>query len=72
MVFESSKVDVLIVGAWPAGLMAATWMSRCGINARIVDKGGTKIFNGRVPHNAISRASANKCVVRLMAFSAVR
>jgi phenol 2-monooxygenase (NADPH) len=27
--------------------MAATWFSRCGINARIVDKRGTKIFNGQ-------------------------
>ncbi|KAK4986753.1 hypothetical protein LTR66_007786 [Elasticomyces elasticus] len=42
-----SEVDVLIVGAGPAGLMMATWMSHCGINARIVDKRGTKIFNGQ-------------------------
>jgi phenol 2-monooxygenase len=42
----NSLVDVLIVGAGPAGLMAATWMSRCGIKTRIVDKRGTKIFNG--------------------------
>ncbi|ESZ91716.1 putative FAD monooxygenase [Sclerotinia borealis F-4128] len=42
-----SHVDVLIIGAGPAGLMAATWMARCGINARIVDKRGTKIFNGQ-------------------------
>ena len=26
--------------------MAATWAARCGIHARIVDKRGTKIFNG--------------------------
>ncbi|PQE31204.1 phenol 2-monooxygenase protein [Rutstroemia sp. NJR-2017a WRK4] len=42
----TSHIDVLIVGAGPAGLMAATWMARCGINARIVDKRGTKIFTG--------------------------
>lgn len=42
-----SHVDVLIVGAGPAGLMAATWMARCGINARIIDKRGTKIYNGQ-------------------------
>ncbi|KAI9646374.1 hypothetical protein NHQ30_004364 [Ciborinia camelliae] len=42
-----SHVDVLIIGAGPAGLMAATWMARCGINARIIDKRGTKIFNGQ-------------------------
>ncbi|KAL2223109.1 FAD binding domain protein [Thermoascus aurantiacus ATCC 26904] len=42
-----SHVDVLIVGAGPAGLMAATWMSRCGIKTRIVDKRNTKIFAGQ-------------------------
>ncbi|KAJ9608456.1 hypothetical protein H2200_007444 [Cladophialophora chaetospira] len=42
-----SEVDVLIVGAGPAGLMMANWMSRCGIRSRIVDKRGTKIFNGQ-------------------------
>jgi len=42
-----SEVDVLIVGAGPAGLMAATWMARCGIKTRIVDKRGSKIFNGQ-------------------------
>lgn len=42
-----SYVDVLIVGAGPAGLMMANWMSRCGIKTRVVDKRGTKIFNGQ-------------------------
>ncbi|KAH6717279.1 FAD binding domain protein [Leptodontidium sp. MPI-SDFR-AT-0119] len=42
-----SEVDVLIVGAGPAGLMAATWMARCGIKTRIVDKRGTKIYSGQ-------------------------
>ncbi|CZR66721.1 probable phenol 2-monooxygenase [Phialocephala subalpina] len=42
-----SEVDVLIVGAGPAGLMAATWMARCGIKTRIIDKRGTKIFSGQ-------------------------
>ncbi|OMP87688.1 Phenol 2-monooxygenase, partial [Diplodia seriata] len=36
-----------IVGAGPAGLVTAAWMARCGINARIVDKRGTKIFAGQ-------------------------
>lgn len=40
-------VDVLIVGAGPAGLMAANWFSKTGIKARIVDKRGTKVFNGQ-------------------------
>jgi phenol 2-monooxygenase (NADPH) len=43
----TSEVDCLIIGAGPAGLMAATWMSRCGIKTRIVDKRGTKVFNGQ-------------------------
>jgi 2-polyprenyl-6-methoxyphenol hydroxylase-like FAD-dependent oxidoreductase len=44
---SESKCDVLIVGAGPAGLMMATWMARCGINARVVDKRGTKIYAGQ-------------------------
>jgi len=42
-----SKVDVLIVGAGPAGLMMAMWMAKCGIKTRIVDQRGTKVFNGQ-------------------------
>lgn len=44
---DPSHVDVLIIGAGPAGLMMANWMSRCGVKTRIVDKRGTKIFNGQ-------------------------
>ena len=44
---RDSHTDVLIVGAGPAGLMMQTWMAKCGINSRIVDKRGTKIFNGQ-------------------------
>ncbi|OOQ86494.1 Phenol 2-monooxygenase [Penicillium brasilianum] len=40
-------VDVLIVGAGPAGLMLANWMSRTGVKTRIVDKRSTKIFSGQ-------------------------
>jgi NADPH-dependent 2,4-dienoyl-CoA reductase/sulfur reductase-like enzyme len=40
---ESSAVDVLIVGAGPAGLMTANWMSRLGVKTRIIDKRGTKV-----------------------------
>ncbi|PYH99697.1 phenol 2-monooxygenase [Aspergillus ellipticus CBS 707.79] len=41
-----SYTDVLIIGAGPSGLAVAYWMARCGINARVVDKRGTKIFKG--------------------------
>jgi len=44
-------VDVLIVGAGPAGLMMANWMSRCGVRTRIVDKRGTKVYR---PHHSPS------------------
>ncbi|KAG2009199.1 hypothetical protein GB937_007976 [Aspergillus fischeri] len=42
-----SYTDVLIIGAGPSGLMAAYWMARCGVNARIIDKRGTKVFTGQ-------------------------
>ena len=44
---NGSYTDVLIVGAGPAGLMMQTWMAKCGVKSRIVDKRGTKIFNGQ-------------------------
>ncbi|KAF5977247.1 putative phenol 2-monooxygenase [Fusarium bulbicola] len=47
LVQRQNHVDVLIVGAGLAGLMMATWLAKCGIKTRIVDKRGTKIFNGQ-------------------------
>ena len=44
---KESNVDVLIIGAGPAGYMAATWFARTGVNARIIDKRGNKIFAGQ-------------------------
>lgn len=44
---KESHVDVLIIGAGPAGLMMAAWMAKCGINSRIIDKRNTKVFNGQ-------------------------
>lgn len=40
---DKSYVDVLIVGAGPAGLMLAAWLAKCGVKTRIVDKRGTKV-----------------------------
>ncbi|KAI0517065.1 FAD binding domain-containing protein [Xylaria bambusicola] len=42
-----SEVDVLIVGAGPAGLMLALWLSRLGVVARIIDKRTAKVFSGQ-------------------------
>ncbi|KAH0034894.1 phenol 2-monooxygenase, partial [Aureobasidium melanogenum] len=44
---KESIVDVLIIGAGPAGLMMTEWMAKCSISARTIDKRGTKIFNGQ-------------------------
>ena len=35
---KESKVDVLIIGAGPAGVMAANGLVRAGVNVKIVDK----------------------------------
>ncbi|KAK6865480.1 hypothetical protein PG995_002008 [Apiospora arundinis] len=43
----TSNVDVLIVGAGPAGIMAAAWMARMGLKTRIIDKRNTKVFCGQ-------------------------
>jgi phenol 2-monooxygenase len=40
-------VDVLIIGAGPAGYMAATWLARTGVNARIIDKRSSRVFAGQ-------------------------
>lgn len=42
-----SKVDVLIIGAGPAGLMLALWLSRLGVKTRIVDKRTAKVYSGQ-------------------------
>ncbi|KZL72059.1 fad binding domain-containing protein [Colletotrichum incanum] len=42
-----SEVDVLIIGAGPAGLMLALWLSRLGVKTRIVDKRTSKVYSGQ-------------------------
>ncbi|UKZ76347.1 hypothetical protein TrVFT333_004049 [Trichoderma virens FT-333] len=42
-----SKVDVLIVGAGPAGLMLSLWLAKLGVKTRVVDKRTGKIVSGQ-------------------------
>ncbi|KAK6197611.1 phenol 2-monooxygenase [Scheffersomyces amazonensis] len=44
---KHSNTDVLIIGAGPSGLMAATWLARTGVPFRIIDKRSNKIFSGQ-------------------------
>lgn len=39
--------DVLIVGAGPAGLLTGLWLSRLGVETRILDKRSAKVLNGQ-------------------------
>ena len=47
MATDGSKVDVLIIGAGPAGLMLSLWCARLGVKARVVDKRTAKVFSGQ-------------------------
>ena len=38
LVSKQSEVDVLIIGAGPAGLMCANALAMAGVNVRIVDQ----------------------------------
>ncbi|KAI0832097.1 FAD binding domain-containing protein [Trametes gibbosa] len=44
---RESKVDVLIVGAGPAGLMCANALAMAGVNVRIVDQRPVKVAAGQ-------------------------
>lgn len=44
---KQSNIDVLIIGAGPAGLMAACSLARTGTSFRIIDKRSDKIFAGQ-------------------------
>ncbi|KAG8966700.1 hypothetical protein FRC03_011448 [Tulasnella sp. 419] len=43
---RESKVDVLVIGAGPAGLMCANGLARAGVNVKIVDKKASKVDCG--------------------------
>lgn len=41
-----SYADLVIIGAGPAGLMAAAWASRYGISTRIIDRNSSRVQTG--------------------------
>ncbi|KAF8628701.1 hypothetical protein AX17_005924 [Amanita inopinata Kibby_2008] len=43
---EESNVDVLVIGAGPAGLMAGNALGRAGVNVRVVDERPKKVLAG--------------------------
>ncbi|RCK58912.1 Phenol 2-monooxygenase [Candida viswanathii] len=47
MAIKESNTDVLIIGAGPSGYMCATWLARCGIPFRIIDKRSNEVFAGQ-------------------------
>ncbi|KAI0036198.1 FAD binding domain-containing protein [Vararia minispora EC-137] len=44
---KESNVDVLIIGAGPAGVMCANGLARAGVNVRIIDKRPSKVMAGQ-------------------------
>ncbi|GAA6047438.1 hypothetical protein JCM3770_001305 [Rhodotorula araucariae] len=44
---SSNEYDVVIVGAGPAGLMLATWLSKLKIRTKIVDRRNVKVLAGQ-------------------------
>ncbi|KAG9105326.1 hypothetical protein FRC07_009385, partial [Ceratobasidium sp. 392] len=44
---SDSAVDVLIIGAGPAGLMCGFALSQAGLNVRIVDRKSTRLLKGQ-------------------------
>ncbi|KAG7094171.1 hypothetical protein E1B28_007781 [Marasmius oreades] len=47
MAIKQNNVDVLVVGAGPAGLMCAFGLARAGVNVRIVDQRPQKVAAGQ-------------------------
>ncbi|KAF7369055.1 hypothetical protein MVEN_00232300 [Mycena venus] len=46
-VVPETKVDVLVIGAGPAGLMCANALAKAGVNVRIVDQRPSKVAAGQ-------------------------
>ncbi len=60
---KESSVDLLIIGAGPAGLMAAVWATRYGISYRIID-GGVELRELLVHGDEVLRHGVPLRVVR--------
>ena len=45
-----SKVDVLVIGAGPAGVMCANGLARAGVNVRIIDKRFQRVAQASLTH----------------------
>jgi hypothetical protein len=50
---DPSYVDVLIVGAGPAGLMCANALARAGVNVRVIDRRCAPVYSLDVPHSPL-------------------
>jgi phenol 2-monooxygenase len=44
---KKSHIDVLIIGAGPSGLMAATALTKAGVSVRIIDKRPARVLVGQ-------------------------
>ncbi|KAK5999508.1 hypothetical protein QM012_005361 [Aureobasidium pullulans] len=44
---KTLEVDLLIIGAGPAGLMAAAWASRCKLKTKIIDEKNARVRTGQ-------------------------
>ena len=44
---KESNIDVLVIGAGPAGLMAANALAKAGVSSRVIDQRQKKVSAGQ-------------------------
>ena len=59
---EDVAVDVLIVGAGPAGYMAAVTLARYGVSFRIIDQRAERIQTGHAGGKVLRRCCELGCL----------